>query len=215
LLTADGAATNNGTKANAALTADLFGDWREEVIWRAADNASLRIYSTTIPATNRIYTLMHDPQYRLGIAWQNVAYNQPPHPGFYLGEGMTDPPRPRIVHRDSDPPAFKTLTPSARLLWPPDHRLVSVALKAELVDLLDAAPTARIVSVSSNEPVNGEDDGNTAPDWVITGPLTVDLRAERSGTGTGRIYTIEVEGRDAAGNTVRQAVTVRVPLKPS
>jgi rhamnogalacturonan endolyase len=215
LLTADGAASNNGTKANAALTADLFGDWREEVIWRAADNASLRIYSTTIPATNRIYTLMHDPQYRLGIAWQNVAYNQPPHPGFYLGEGMTDPPRPRIVHRDSDPPAFKTLTPSARLLWPPDHRLVSVALKAELVDLLDAAPTARIVSVSSNEPVNGEDDGNTAPDWVITGPLTVDLRAERSGTGTGRIYTIEVEGRDAAGNTVRQAVTVRVPLKPS
>ena len=60
--------------------------------------------------TNRIYTLMHDPQYRLGIAWQNVAYNQPPHPGFFLGEGMADPPRPRIVHRDTQPPAFKTLT---------------------------------------------------------------------------------------------------------
>ena len=75
LLTATGAAANNGTKANAALTADLFGDWREEVIWRAADNTSLRIYSTTIPATNRIYTLMHDPQYRLAIAWQNVGYN--------------------------------------------------------------------------------------------------------------------------------------------
>ena len=55
------------------LTADLFGDWREEVIWRAADNTSLRIYSTTIPAVNRIYTLMHDPQYRLGIAWQNMV----------------------------------------------------------------------------------------------------------------------------------------------
>ena len=75
LLTATGAAANNGTKANAALTADLCGDWREEVIWRAADNTSLRIYSTTIPATNRIYTLMHDPQYRLAIAWQNVGYN--------------------------------------------------------------------------------------------------------------------------------------------
>jgi rhamnogalacturonan endolyase len=159
LLTADGAASNNGTKANAALTADLFGDWREEVIWRAADNTSLRIYSTTIPATNRIYTLMHDPQYRLGIAWQNVGYNQPPHPSFHLGEGMADPPRPRIVHRDSDPPAFRTLTPSATSLFPPDHRMVSVSLQAELVDLIDPAPTARIVGVSSNEPIDGEDDG--------------------------------------------------------
>jgi rhamnogalacturonan endolyase len=215
LLTATGAAANNGTKANAALTADLFGDWREEVIWRAADNTSLRIYSTTIPATNRIYTLMHDPQYRLGIAWQNVAYNQPPHPGFYLGEGMADPPRPRIVHRDSEPPAFKTLTPSATSLWPANHRMVSVSVQAEVVDLLDSAPTAQIVGVSSNEPIDGEDDGNTSPDWVITGPLTVDLRAERSGTGTGRIYTIEVEASDAAGNTVRQSVTVRVPLNRS
>ena len=59
------------------------------------------------------------------------------------------------------------------------------------------------------------DDGNTSPDWVIRGPLTVDLRAERSGIGTGRVYTIEVEGRDAAGNTVRQSVAVRVPLEPS
>jgi hypothetical protein len=125
---------------------------------------------------------------------------------------MADPPRPRIVHRDSDPPAFKTLTPSATSLWPPNHRMVSVSLQAELVDLIDAAPTARIVSVSSNEPVDGEEDGNTSPDWVITGPLTVDLRAERSGIGTGRVYTIEVEGRDAAGNTVRQSVTVLVPL---
>ncbi len=214
LLTATGAAANNGTKANAAVTADLFGDWREEVIWRTADNTSLRIYSTTIPATNRIYTLMHDPQYRLGIAWQNVAYNQPPHPGFYLGEGMADPSRPRIVHRDSEPPAFKTLTPSATFLWPPTHSMVSVSLQAEVVDLIDAAPTAHIVGVSSNEPIDGEDDGNTSPDWVITGPLTVDLRAERSGIGTGRIYTIEVEGSDAAGNTVRHSVTVLVPLSP-
>ena len=66
LLTAADASSNNGTKANAALTADLFGDWREEVIWRTSDNTSLRIYSTTVPAGNRIYTLMHDPQYPLG-----------------------------------------------------------------------------------------------------------------------------------------------------
>ena len=96
LLTADGAAANNGGKATPALSADLFGDWREEVIWRTADNTALRIYTTTIPAATRMQTLMHDRTYRLAIAWQNVGYNQPPHPGFYLGDGMKLPPRPRI-----------------------------------------------------------------------------------------------------------------------
>ena len=97
LLTAEGAAANNGSKATPALSADLFGDWREEVIWRAEDNASLRIYTTTIPAANRFDTLMHDRTYRLAIAWQNVGYNQPPHPGFFLGHGMRTPARPRIA----------------------------------------------------------------------------------------------------------------------
>ena len=58
------------------------------------DSKAVRIYSTTILTKHRIYTLMHDPQYRLAIAWQNVAYNQPPHPGFFLGHGMSTPPRP-------------------------------------------------------------------------------------------------------------------------
>ncbi len=97
LLTAEGAAANNGGKATPALSADILGDWREEVIWRSADNTSLRIYTTTIPAANRMFTLMHDRTYRLAIAWQNVAYNQPPHPGFYLGDGMKPPATPRIV----------------------------------------------------------------------------------------------------------------------
>ena len=96
ILTAYGTYSNNNTKATPCLSADILGDWREEAIWRTADNTALRIYTTTIPATNRIYTLMHDPQYRLSIAWQNVAYNQPPHPGFYLGDGMAEPPRPDI-----------------------------------------------------------------------------------------------------------------------
>ena len=92
------------------------------------------------------------------------------------------PPQPRIVHRDTQPPAFKALTTSATTLWPPNHRMVPVSLDAALVDLLDPAPTARIVGVSSNEPIDGDDDGNTSPDWEITGPLSVNLRAERSGT---------------------------------
>ena len=96
LLTATGCASNNSTKATPCLSGDILGDWREEVILRTSDNSALRIFTTTIAATNRIYTLMHDPQYRVAIAWQNSAYNQPPHPGFYLGGDMSAPPVPNI-----------------------------------------------------------------------------------------------------------------------
>jgi rhamnogalacturonan endolyase len=91
-----GVASNNGTKSTPALSADLFGDWREEVILRNTNNSQLVIYTTTTPTDHRLYTLMHDPQYRVAIAWQNTAYNQPPHPSFFLGDGMTSQPVPDI-----------------------------------------------------------------------------------------------------------------------
>jgi rhamnogalacturonan endolyase len=89
--------SNNGTKSNPVLSADILGDWREELICRTKDNKELRIFSTTIPTDKRFYTLMHNPQYRLSIAWQNVAYNQPPHLSYYMGDGMQQPPNPNIV----------------------------------------------------------------------------------------------------------------------
>ena len=94
--TLDGTKVNNRTKANAMLQADLFGDWREEIILRESDSQAMRIYSTTDKTDIRLYTLMHNPQYRLSIAWQNVAYNQPPHVSYYLGYGMEIPPQPDI-----------------------------------------------------------------------------------------------------------------------
>lgn len=78
------------------LMGDLLGDWREEILTSAPDGKSLRLYVTTQPTEHRLYTLMHDPQYRLAIAWQNVVYNKPPHPGFFLGNGMDPPPKPNI-----------------------------------------------------------------------------------------------------------------------
>ena len=75
---------------------DLLGDWREEMLVTSPDGRSLRLYTTTMPTQHRLYTLMHDPQYRLSIAWQNVVYNKPPHPGFFLGHSMAVPPRPSI-----------------------------------------------------------------------------------------------------------------------
>ena len=97
LLVSDVCTSNNGTKSTPALSADILGDWREEVIWRTRDNQELRIYTTTVPTQHRFRTFMHDPVYRLGIAWQNVAYNQPPHTGFYVGEDMERPPRHSIM----------------------------------------------------------------------------------------------------------------------
>jgi rhamnogalacturonan endolyase len=78
------------------LSADLLGDWREELLLRTPDNKELRLYTTAIPTDHRLVTLMHDPQYRLSIAWQNVGYNQPPHVGFYLGSGMKPPGKPKL-----------------------------------------------------------------------------------------------------------------------
>lgn len=74
---------NNSSKSNACLTADLFGDWREEIVLRYGDG--VRIYFSTIPTDYRLTTLMHDSQYRCAIAWQNVGYNQPPHTSYYIG----------------------------------------------------------------------------------------------------------------------------------
>jgi len=85
-----------GGRRGPNIMGDFLGDWREEMLMTAPDGKSLRLYTTTIPTEHRIYTLMHDPQYRLSIAWQNVVYNKPPHPGFFLGDGMAPPPRPNI-----------------------------------------------------------------------------------------------------------------------
>ncbi|MCR4613179.1 MAG: rhamnogalacturonan lyase [Bacteroidaceae bacterium] len=76
---------NNGSKSNPCLSADIVGDWREEVIVRTADSRQLRIYTTTHPTSHRIPCLMEDIPYRLSVATENVGYNQPPETGFYLG----------------------------------------------------------------------------------------------------------------------------------
>ncbi|MEX3614858.1 rhamnogalacturonan lyase [Paenibacillus glucanolyticus] len=84
LLTAEGTRTNNGTKGNPALVADIFGDWREELVVRTTDSSALRIYLSTEVTDRKLYTLMHDPQYRVEVARQNTTYNQPSYTSFYF-----------------------------------------------------------------------------------------------------------------------------------
>jgi hypothetical protein len=84
LLTASGVHSNNGTKSTPSLSADILGDWREEVVWPTTDNKALRIYSTTDATSISHVSLMQDRMYREAVAWQNTAYNQPPHPSFAM-----------------------------------------------------------------------------------------------------------------------------------
>jgi hypothetical protein len=97
LLTGSGVHSNNGTKSTPSLSGDILGDWREEVIWPTSNNTALRIYSTPYQTNTRITTLLHDTQYRTALAWQNTAYNQPPHPSFFIGGNMPTPPRPTVA----------------------------------------------------------------------------------------------------------------------
>jgi rhamnogalacturonan endolyase len=97
LLTGSGVHSNNGTKSTPSLSGDILGDWREEVIWPTSNNTALRIYSTPHQTNARITTLLHDTQYRTALAWQNTAYNQPPHPSFFIGANMPTPPRPTVA----------------------------------------------------------------------------------------------------------------------
>jgi len=88
LLTATGTRTNNSTKGNPSLVADVVGDWREELLVRTADSSALRMYLSTEVTNHKLYTLMHDPQYRAEVARQNTAYNQPAYTDFYLASDM-------------------------------------------------------------------------------------------------------------------------------
>jgi len=102
---ATGTLSNNDTKGTPALQADLFGDWREEVVTRTEDSTALRIATTVDPTEHRLRTLMSDPVYRLGVAWQNTAYNQPPHTSYFLGEGMAQPAAPALAYTTPARPA--------------------------------------------------------------------------------------------------------------
>lgn len=102
-----GAAGCNGTKNTPTLVADLFGDWREEMVLRSEKDPSvLYIVSTPVTSPHRVYTLMHDAVYRTAIAWQNTAYNQPPHLGYYLPDAVKNLKKPDIYVVGEGAPAY-------------------------------------------------------------------------------------------------------------
>jgi hypothetical protein len=124
---------------------------------------------------------------------------------------LTDAGAGYIYERDTVPPVIAGVTATPNVLWPPNHKMVSVTITVTATDNFGEAPVCAIVSVTSSEPMNGQGDGDSAPDWQVTGPLTLNLRAERSGQGGGRIYAITVACEDGSGNSSAVIVNVSVP----
>jgi hypothetical protein len=118
-----------------------------------------------------------------------------------------------VTVEDTTPPVL-TVSASPAALWPPNHKLVRIDLEVEVTDVCDAMPALRLVSITSNEPANGQGDGNTEPDWSDADFGTDDrsffLRAERQGGGDGRVYTITYEAEDGSGNVTVAETEVTV-----
>jgi microsomal dipeptidase-like Zn-dependent dipeptidase len=163
-----------------------------------------------------------------------VTVSQPPAGVFPLGTtrlgysatdgaGLTTSCDTSVTVEDTTRPAIVAIGATPNRLWPPDHRMVTVAVEATAADTCDPTPPAcAITEITSDEPVNGLGDGDTSPDWEITGPLTANLRAERSGRHddgaapsdsafSGRVYTLLVACTDEAGNSSSTTTFVTVP----
>jgi hypothetical protein len=115
-----------------------------------------------------------------------------------------------VTVTDTRPPVIASVAAQPSSLWPPNHKMVPVTLTVDVSDIHDATPSCRVISITSNEPINGKGDGNTSPDWRIIDDLKVELRAERSRHGHGRVYTVTVRCTDDSGNSATRKVQVSV-----
>jgi len=182
--------TGAGTGSGAAYVfARSAGIWTEQQKLTASDAGSFDVFGWSV-AISGDTAVAGAPFHSVGGGISGAAY---------------------VFEPDTTPPTITSVTASPNILWPPNHKMATITVTVAATDDSGTAPTCRIISVSSNEATDGPGDGHTAPDWVITGALTADLRAERLGHGSGRSYTITVECQDASGNTASGSTTVKVP----
>ncbi len=180
------AASINGTKSTPVLSGDLFGDWREEVIWRNTNNTQLMIFTTTAVTTTKLRTLMHDIQYREAIAWQNTAYNQPPHPSFFIGDGMATPPTPELYFVGDNPN---------------DSQPVSSSSAASSTPGSSSAASSSVGAIGVN--LGGSSgNGQAILNWTVEGAVTgIEIYQDTDSNPTGRTR-IAVLGVSARSYTV-------------
>lgn len=181
---------NNGTKNTPCLTADLYGDWREEVIWRTSDNTALQIWSTTIAAQLRLPTLMHDIQYREAVAWQNVGYNQPPHTSYFIGQGMATPAQPNVYVVRAAPPTVARAASSPAVTGSGGASLSVLGGH----DVGEATLRYSWAAIGGPGSVTFDTNGTNAAKATVA-------RFTRPGTYTLRVTIADVAGRTASSDT--------------
>ncbi|MTE23576.1 fibronectin type III domain-containing protein [Microbacterium sp. ZXX196] len=179
----EGVLTNNSTKGNPALQADVFGDWREEVMYRTTDSSALRIFTTVDVTEHKLRTLMSDPAYRVAVQTQLSAYNQPPHTSYFLGEGMATPAAPSLH--------YTTPAPEAE----------PVAASPVSVDV-----SARTVGKSVMLEVSATNTGEGAVRVEVSSAFG-DRKIPRLGAGAERTVRIHTHERDVAAGTIEVTVT--------
>ncbi len=180
------AASINGTKSTPVLSGDLFGDWREEAIWRNSNNSQLMIFTTTAVTNHKLRTLMHDIQYREAIAWQNTAYNQPPHPSFFIGDGMATPPTPELYFVGDNPNDSQPVSSSSSPSSTPDSSSVS-------------SSSAGSIEVNLG---GSAGNGQAILNWTVTGAVAgIEIYQDTDSNPTGRAR-VAVLGADARSYTV-------------
>lgn len=183
IFSATGCSSNNGTKSTPNLSADLFGDWREELIFRTSDNKKLRIFTTTTPTQYRMYTLMHDAVYRNSIAWQNTAYNQPPHAGFYIGNDMDAVPVSDMYDNEK---RWKTGTQwnKSASAWLDKNNAASTFADGDKVSFDISTGTSAAISIDENvAPATLKVNSPFNVTWNGTGKITGSTGLRKAGAG--------------------------------
>lgn len=210
-----GAAANNGTKNTPCLSGDFLGDWREELICRNGDSSALLVFVSTTSASNRLRTFLHDPQYRIALAWQNAGYNQPPHPSFFVGQNMAAPPMPAITTEAIALPRLPgevVWTGGTSQTWdiasanfrvPGDPAPVSY-LEGDSVRFDDSSPLGTISLGATLNPAAVTADHSGPLALTGTGSLAGAMALEKSGAGNLTISTAQ----SYTGGTILNAGTL-------
>lgn len=190
-----GATDNNSTKANPCLSGDFLGDWREELICRNGDSSALLVFVTRTTASRRLRTFLHDPQYRVSLAWQNVGYNQPPHTSFFVGQDMATPPTPNITTQSIALPRLPgdvVWTGSSSQTWDtgtanfrvPNDPTPVTFLTGDKVRFDDTAPLGSITLAAALSPSEVVADHANALTLTGAGSLGGSATLEKRGSGT-------------------------------
>jgi rhamnogalacturonan endolyase len=203
LFTGQNVTYNNSSKANMCITADIFGDWREEIVAPLSDGTGVKVYTTSYDTDSRVYTLMHNTQYRCGVAAENVGYNQPPHVSYFMGTGYSLPSQPSVYTAGNVIEELTTTTTKATTTT--TTKVTTTTTKATTTTTTTEATTqATTAAVSGTGYTHSFDNGTASGYYTISGKLSTAKGSVTYG-GTTINQCLKVESSTAIGFTAATA----------